>query len=150
VICTTKVICILKTITVEQVSWESCAENIRPIRQAVFIDEQQVPVELEWDGLDEHCIHLLAYNNDQPVGTARMTAAGKIGRMAVLKSWRRYGAGSALLERMVSIARGDGLTEVVLDAQVYATPFYANFEFRAFGEEFMDAGIAHRKMRLQL
>ena len=79
-----------------------------------------------------------------------MTAAGKIGRMAVLKSRRRHGVGSALLERMISIARQANLTEVVLDAQVYALPFYANFDFQAYGNEFMDAGIAHRKMRRQL
>lgn len=145
-----KVICILKTITIEQVSWESHAARIRPIRQAVFINEQHVPVELEWDGLDEHCIQLLAYDNDQPVGTTRMTGAGKIGRMAVLKSWRRHGVGSALLQQMISIARQANLPEVVLDAQVYAMPFYASFQFQPYGDEFMDAGIAHRKMRLQL
>jgi predicted GNAT family N-acyltransferase len=135
---------------IEEVSWQTMSAHIRPIREAVFIDEQAVPVELEWDGLDEHCTQLLAFNGDDPIGTARMTNAGKIGRMAVLQAWRRQGVGSQLLATMLKVARQARLPQVELDAQIYAMQFYQNFGFETASRPFMDAGIRHQKMTLQL
>jgi predicted GNAT family N-acyltransferase len=70
--------------------------------------------------------------------------------MAVLSAWRQRGVGSALLRELVSIARDQGIGEVVLNAQTYAMGFYERHGFVAEGPEFLDAGIAHRKMRLGL
>ncbi len=137
-------------ITVEVVEWQAMQARICPIREAVFIEEQNVPVALEWDGLDEQCMQLLALSGDEAVGTARMTAAGKIGRMAVLKRWRGQGVGSQLLERMITAARDAQLPHVALDAQVSAIPFYQHSGFEVVSESFMDAGIEHRKMVLKL
>lgn len=128
---------------------------ICPIRTAVFIEEQHVPVKLEWDGLDEACTQLLALHNIAPdsieaVATARMTGDGKIGRMAVLKAWRGQGIGSRLLEAMIVVARRAQLPQVVLDAQVSAIPFYQRFDFEVISESFMDAGMEHKKMSLVL
>jgi len=120
--------------------------QIRPIREAVFIAEQHVPVELEWDGLDDECTQLLAFNGDEAVGTARMTPGGKIGRMAVLKEWRDKGVGSQLLEEMIAVARAANVSQVVLDAQHSAIPFYQRFGFTVISDSFIDAGIQHRKM----
>jgi predicted GNAT family N-acyltransferase len=121
--------------------------EIRRIREAVFIVEQRVPVALEWDGEDPSWVYALAVTGaGEAIGTARLTPAGRIGRMAVLASHRGCGVGGALLERLIQLARERGLAKVVLDAQVAAIPFYAGHGFQAFGPEFLDAGIVHRRM----
>jgi len=137
-------------IRVEQVDWADKQALIRPIREAVFIEEQHVPVELEWDGLDEQCTQLLAFSADEVVGTVRMTIEGKVGRMAVLKAWRGCGVGGLLLTSMIQVAQAARFPEVKLDAQVNAISFYQPFGFEVVSEPFMDAGIEHRKMRLLL
>ena len=148
VVCITQGIFISKMIRVEQVAWADGQTLIRPIREAVFIQEQKVPVELEWDELDVTCIQLLAFSGNDAVGTARMTAEGKIGRMDVLSGYRGLGVGKSLLSKMIQLAQKAHLSGVVLDAQVSAIPFYQSFGFEMMSEPFMDAGIAHRKMKL--
>ena len=116
------------------------------IREQVFIEEQQVPPELEWDGLDPECIHVLATLGDgTAIGTARMLD-GHIGRMCVLPEWRGCGAGRALLEALLSHAREQHIRKLVLNAQTGATGFYEKSGFNATGPVFMDAGIPHRRM----
>jgi len=137
-------------IRVEPVNWLDKQSLMRAIREAVFIREQHVPVELEWDGLDAQCTQLLLFCGDEAVGTARMTANGKIGRMAVLSEYRGCGGGKLLLSTMVQVAKSAQLDEVVLDAQVSAIDFYIPFGFEVVSERFMDAGIVHRKMMLAL
>jgi predicted GNAT family N-acyltransferase len=131
--------------------WHADNKAICRVRRQVFIEEQQVPENLEWDGLDESCSHVLATDSkEQPVATARMTPDGHIGRMAVLPEWRQQGVGSAMLKLLVDRAQASGLTEVMLNAQSYATGFYAGHGFEISGKEFMDANIPHRKMILTL
>lgn len=127
--------------------WESDRPSLRAIREEVFVDEQKVPRELEWDEDDASCIHLLAYSvAGAPVGTARMKPDGQIGRMAVLKDWRGQGVGSALLLSLIGIAEEHGLNEVFLHAQISALGFYHQHGFIAQGEEYMEAGIPHVNM----
>lgn len=147
--------CILKNrtdaVTVQQVSWQDGQHALRSIRSQVFIEEQHVPPELEWDEHDAGSIHLLARDGEgNAVGTARMLADGHIGRMAVLKPWRGQGVGSALLQTLVAIARRQGLQKVFLYAQTMAIGFYQQHQFRITSDEFMDAGIPHREMELNL
>lgn len=141
----------MKSFTVRIADWQDHAAALRAIRETVFILEQQVPVELEWDGLDVGCLHVLAADAaGNPIGTARLLSDGHIGRMAVLKEWRGRGVGSALLQWLLAEARKLGLRQAVLNAQTYAAGFYTKFGFQAVGEEFMDAGIPHVKMVLPL
>ena len=141
----------MQTFTVHIANWHDDAPSLRLVREVVFIREQQVPVELEWDGLDATCLHVLARSSaGDAVGTARLLADGHIGRMAVLEDWRGRGVGSALLLRLLEEARRRGLQQAVLNAQIEAAGFYAKFGFRAEGETFMDAGIPHIKMVLLL
>ena len=128
--------------SIEAVDWQDRREDLRAIRKSVFIEEQHVPKELEWDGLDPGCTHVLA--------TARLTPQGQIGRMAVLREFRGRGIGSQLLAAVVEQARRAGHTEVFLHAQVSVIEFYERHGFVAEGENFMDAGIEHRTMRLSL
>lgn len=137
--------------TVRRVGWNEAGAALRSIRKTVFVDEQSVPEDLEWDGLDDRCIHVLAETESgEAVGTGRLLPDGHIGRMAVLKRWRGKGVGSALLEELVAVAREQGFDRVELSAQTHAIGFYARFGFEAVGAEYMDAGIPHRAMRLAL
>ncbi|MCB1984576.1 MAG: GNAT family N-acetyltransferase [Burkholderiales bacterium] len=133
------------------VQWQDEAPALSAIRKAVFIEEQHVPEELEWDEFDPVSIHALAVNPfGAPVGTARLLPDGHIGRMAVLKAWRGRGIGSAMLQRLLDEARHRGVSEVILNAQITAAAFYAKFGFQTSGNEFMEAGIPHVKMFLKL
>ena len=135
--------------TTEPANWSTDAATLCAIRLRVFVEEQGVPLELEWDGEDERCEHALAYSPERtPIGTGRMLPDGRIGRLAVLPEWRGQGAGSALLLYFLELARKKGFTSVRLHAQTRATAFYARHGFRTHGEEFMDAGIPHVEMSL--
>ncbi len=137
--------------TVSLVSWHDGQMLLRPIRESVFIREQGVPPELEWDGLDEGARHALALStNGSAIGCGRILPNGHIGRIAVLPKWRKKKVGTAIMEELLDDARERGLKEVDVDAQTYAVPFYHRFGFEEEGEEFMDAGMPHIKMRLRL
>jgi len=132
---------------VELVGWTVMEPVIRAIRESVFILEQSVPQDLEWDGLDPTCAHVLAWNDlGEAIGTARMQPKGSIGRMAVLKDWRGRGVGRALLQTLLDLAARQGLSSVTLAAQTHVLGFYERAGFHVVGDPFMDAGIPHRKM----
>jgi predicted GNAT family N-acyltransferase len=126
-------------------------KDLRAVREPVFVVEQNVPLELEWDDLDPKCHHVIARDGQhQPIGTGRLTPEHKIGRMAVLKEWRGQGVGDALLQALIEQARRLGWNEVTLNAQVGAVGFYEKFGFKAYGDEYEEAGIQHQCMRLAL
>jgi predicted GNAT family N-acyltransferase len=131
-------------------AWAAASAELAAIRRDVFIDEQQVPEDLEWDGEDDAAQHWLARVDGVPVGTVRLLRNGHVGRMAVRREWRRGGIGSALLQHVIAAARSASLRELYLHAQTHALDFYARHSFVVEGPEFMDAGIPHRTMRLQL
>ena len=136
---------------IEQVDWQAHRDELLRIRYRVFVDEQGVPAELEHDEHDPGAVHLLARTaGDIPVATARMLGDGHIGRMAVLPAWRSQGLGSALLRKLIGIARHRGMPQVHLHAQCHAESFYRRLGFVAEGEVFPDAGIDHRRMSLRL
>jgi len=133
--------------TVKPVYWNTSEKLLGAIRTKVFVEEQGVPVELEWDGLDEHAYHVLAFAADgTPIGTGRLLQDAHIGRMAVLKEWRGRGVGSAMLDVLLVAANKMGYGEVKLNAQTRALNFYLRKGFTLQGEEFMDAGIPHISM----
>ncbi|MFC5525517.1 GNAT family N-acetyltransferase [Rhodanobacter ginsengisoli] len=143
----------LQNFHVELVDWsrEDQRAALLELRQTVFVQEQGVPEERERDGLDGDCRHVLARDDaGQPIGCGRISPAHKIGRMAVLQTWRGQGVGLALLRELIAHARAAGWPEVTLDAQVSAIGFYEREGFMAHGEEFEDAGLPHRAMRLAL
>jgi len=118
------------------------------IRYEVFVIEQNVPVELEWDEMDVVSLHAIASDvSDEVVGTGRLLPDGHIGRMAVRKSARGVGVGSEILQALMAEAKRRGDLTVVLHAQIQAVPFYARFGFVREGDEFMEAGIPHICMR---
>jgi len=135
-------------VTVRRVSWSDAGAALREIRLAVFVREQHVPEDLEWDGMDEKCLHVLAETSaGEAVGTARLLPDAHIGRMAVLPAWRQRGVGGMLLIELMTAARERGQYAIELSAQTHAIGFYRRFGFEVFGGEYMDAGIPHRIMR---
>ncbi|MDO8925486.1 MAG: GNAT family N-acetyltransferase [Sideroxyarcus sp.] len=137
--------------TVSLVSWHDGEPLLRAIREAVFIREQCVPAELEWDDMDGGSRHALVLSlNGDAIGCGRILPNGHVGRIAVLPEWRNKRVGTAILEILLDEARARGLKQVDVDAQVQALPFYHLFGFIEEGKEFMDAGMPHKKMKLKL
>lgn len=132
-------------------SWQLAPQDLRDIRQAVFIDEQKVPPELEWDDTDEIADHFLAVLPDNtPVATARMfytlDDTAHIGRMAVLPGQRGTGLGEKLLRHLMTHAANQ-VHDLYLSAQEHAIPFYQRSGFHICTEAYDDAGIPHYGMR---
>lgn len=137
--------------TIHQVAWHDAEPLLREVREAVFMREQGVSAELEWDGLDETAQHVLAVSDTgQAIGCGRILPNAHIGRIAVLPVWRGKKVGTALLQALLAYAQSRHFPAVDLDAQVQALPFYRTLGFAEEGGVFMDAGIPHRKMRLKL
>jgi predicted GNAT family N-acyltransferase len=138
-------------IRIDVLPWERAREAASRIRFEVFVREQRVPQEIELDDHDAVSLHALALDAGAgAVGTGRLLPDGHIGRLAVLRAWRGKGVGSALLARLVELARERGDAEVVLSAQVHAEAFYRARGFRPEGAIYEEAGIAHRTMRRRL
>jgi predicted GNAT family N-acyltransferase len=120
------------------------------IRRAVFVAEQGVAEEIEIDGKDGDCVHVIALDAGRPAGTARLrvTADGlaKVERVAVLASHRGRSIGAALMDVLEAEAARLGHREVVLSSQMRAVPFYERLGYQATGPEYLEAGIPHRRM----
>lgn len=131
--------------------WPADKEKLFAVRHQVFVVEQQVPEDQEWVGDDDQFLAVLAVDqNQQPIGTGRISADGVIGRMAVLKAWRGKGVGSAILEKLFQLGVESGRQQFTLSAQLHAIPFYAARGFVAEGPVYLDAGIEHRSMKRAL
>lgn len=138
-------------VTVVLGAWEDMRAHAEPLRTEVFVDEQKVPAEIEIDAWDPRCVHALALDPDGAVlGTGRLLPDGHIGRMAVHKSARGQGVGTALLRALMQEAARRGHREAVLSAQTHAVPFYERECFRCEGAIYDDAGIPHVDIRRAL
>jgi len=131
--------------------WDKAQPDAAPLRFAIFVGEQNVPPGIELDEMDEKSLHALAFDAaGRPIGTGRLLPDGRIGRMAVVKEWRRRGVGADLLEALIEEARRRGFREVKLSAQLQAAEFYRVHGFVAEGKVYEEAGILHQAMRRSL
>ena len=138
-------------------AWPECKAPARAVRTAVFVVEQNIPVELEWDTWDDLSLHAVVFDAARnAVGTGRLlpvsfdpatATTGHIGRMAVRAEARRHGIGGVILQALMGAAPAQGFRDIVLHAQSYVAPFYARHGYLIEGEEFIEAGIPHRTMR---
>lgn len=135
-------------IVIQNGPWSELQTDCQQIRHQVFVIEQQVPIEEEWDGQDDECHHFLLQENGDAIATARLTPIGKIGRMAVLKQARGYGYGAQIMATIINYARAKHYPSLQLNAQTHALGFYERLGFKAFGNEFEEAGIMHQSMML--
>lgn len=136
-------------LTIDEVSWRANEADLKHIRFEVFVAEQNVPLEEEWDGQDPSATHFLARIDGNPIGTVRLMPDGQITRMAVLEPYREQGIGSALLHAAIAKATADGHETPYLHAQVQVISFYEAHGFVPHGEVFLDAGIRHMAMTYQ-
>ncbi len=140
------------TVRVRRITLQKEITKAFAIRMRVFVKEQGVPAEIELDADDQRATHLLASVGPRAVGTARVVeqpGSAKIGRMAVLKTYRGRGVGKKLLQRAIEAAKKRGVRKIYLHAQVPVIEFYESMGFRCVGPVFNEAGIPHRKMILK-
>lgn len=132
-------------------NWAQFEQAAKLIREQVFIQEQHIAPEDEWDAEDAVSLHFIAYDQEaQPIATARLMNSNSIGRVAVLKAYRGKGIGKLLMEAVISQARIERREFLKLSSQVHAISFYAGLGFAAEGGEYLDCGIAHIDMRMKL
>lgn len=120
---------------------------VQNIREIVFVQGQKVPFEIERDGFDESCMHIIAFFNDTPVGTARIRKikeGSKLERIAVLSEYRKKGIGTKIIEFAINQLKGK---TILLNAQFYLLDYYKKFGFKEYGKKFFEAGIEHIKMK---
>jgi predicted GNAT family N-acyltransferase len=137
---------------VEIVKWIDGHTQLKNIREKVFIQEQKVTPELEWDGMDEKAIHFLVFKDEEAIGCARaivIKSQMQLGRMAVLKEYRGQGVGSTLIENAIVTAKLKQLSGIHISAQCNAINFYVKFGFEVTGDTYLDAEILHRDMTLE-
>lgn len=129
-------------------------ENALSVRRVVFVEEQQVPIELEIDNYEEASTHFVAYDDEHlPVGAGRLRSKGdwaKVERICVLKDRRREHIGEAIMERLEEVARKEGFKRLSLNAQTHAQKFYEKLGYQVTSELFYEAGIPHVEMRKDL
>ncbi|MGB7413203.1 MAG: GNAT family N-acetyltransferase, partial [Thermosynechococcaceae cyanobacterium] len=136
-------------VSVEITSFAARTAEITAIRTQVFHHEQHIDLALDFDGLDAAAVQVIAYAQDQPVGTARIrrwATTAKIERVAVLASHRNQGIGTAILQEILVFLRQEPLEVVILNAQRASEPFYQRFGFIPQGNVFLEAGIEHIQM----
>ena len=138
-------------VTIRLGSWRELQTAARALRTAVFLEEQRIPVEMEWDEADETAIHAVAFNRlGMPVATGRLLqhvpGVARIGRMAVVRVLRGTHLGRDTLRTLMQAAAQRGDHEVLLHAQRSAEGFYRRQGFTPRGEPFDEAGIAHIEM----
>ena len=127
-------------------SWERARQLASPIRFQVFVREQRVPADIELDDMDAPSLHAVAFENEKAIGTGRLLPDGHIGRMAILKEWRRRGIGAAILKALIDAAERRGDREIALSAQLHAVEFYRTHGFEPVGDVYEEAGIPHQAM----
>ncbi|MBF9000621.1 GNAT family N-acetyltransferase [Vibrio nitrifigilis] len=119
---------------------------IRHIRDEVFIQEQGIDPDIEFDGLDNQAVHTLIIVDGEPAATGRMLSDGHIGRVAVKKAYRGSGIGAKVVSSLIEYAASHDYPRVYLGAQKHAIDFYTKLGFLPFGDEFVEAGIVHLSM----
>jgi predicted GNAT family N-acyltransferase len=135
-----------RTPRIQLVSFQECAQQIKAVRQSVFVDELGIDPELEWDDQDDSAQYAIAIVDTQVIAVGRLSKQGKIGRMAVLPDWRKRGIGSQLLQCLIQAAIKAAYLQLHLSSQLDAVAFYRKLGFQAEGPQFMAAGIPHQAM----
>ncbi len=127
-------------------------DQIVGIRKQVFVKEQNVPLDLELDGLDSEAEHVIVYYDNEPIGCARIRTNGcvKLERIAILEKYRQRGFGKQLTEYLINYCKNKNYNEICLHSQTYVSDFYKKLGFRERGKLFFDAGIEHVEMYMKI
>jgi predicted GNAT family N-acyltransferase len=141
---------LLADVNIFETTWRKSEADLRAVRTPVFVIEQLVTPEFEWDDIDATAVHLLATLNDAPIGCLRIIDYHKIGRMAVLKQHRGNGLGAALLLAAAAICKTHGAQQITLSAQTHAISFYEKCGFKVTSAVYQDLHIPHVDMRMEI
>jgi predicted GNAT family N-acyltransferase len=137
---------VVNKVDIRVANWPVDKNSLSQIRHRVFVEEQKVPEDLEWDEFDESSAHFLVTIKDQAIACARLKNDGQIGRMAVLAEYRNRGIGYQLLQYVIQYAAENEFKKLYLHAQLDAIAFYEKQGFTAKGDIFYEANIPHREM----
>ena len=132
--------------SVKQGSWDQLQQDAKLIRELVFISEQNIPEQDEWDDQDAISQHFVVYDQNQPIATARLLANNSVGRVAVLKPYRGQGIGRLIMLEIIAYAQAQKRTSLQLSSQVHAISFYEKLGFSIQGDEYDECGIPHIEM----
>jgi len=137
-----------QSLDIKTVFWQEGQSALEDVRTIVFVQEQNVPLDIEMDDRDAFCLHVLAEDKRTPIGTGRIDIEkqGKIGRVAVLPEYRGQGIGKSIMDALETMARKANLSAIWLNAQISAQSFYEQLGYVTSGEEFLEAGIVHCRM----
>ncbi len=139
-----------QTYRIQSGTWSDLEKDAKWVRKAVFVIEQNIPESEEWDAQDSISLHFVVYAQDQPIATARLLQNNSIGRVAVLQQARGTGLGKRLMQHIIQVAKDQQREYVKLSAQTHAIGFYANLGFSQHGDEYLDCGIPHVDMTMNL
>lgn len=128
--------------------WDKLEQDAKFIRKKVFIIEQNIPEEEEWDDQDMISDHFVVYDQDQPIATARLLQNNSVGRVAVLKAYRGQGIGRMIMLEIIRQAHQQDRKFLHLSSQVHAISFYEKLGFSIQGDAYDECGIPHIKMQL--
>ncbi|OUV02522.1 MAG: hypothetical protein CBC42_07035 [Betaproteobacteria bacterium TMED82] len=127
-------------------SWNKGRTLLQPIREEVFIKEQNIPKKKEWDEFDPISRHVLIKVGQKIVGTGRLNPRGRLGRICVLKTFRKRGLGNYILQALVSEAKKLNYEKIYLHSQKHAVSFYQKKGFQLQGKSFIECKSTHFKM----
>lgn len=134
--------------------WTDLETHAKLIRSQVFIQEQNIPEEDEWDEQDAISLHFVIYDvstdSKNPIATARLLPNNSIGRVAVLKEYRGQGVGRLIMQKVIEQAKFEKRAWLKLSSQVHAIQFYESLGFNMQGTEYLDCGIPHIDMMMTL
>ncbi len=131
-------------------TWQELAIDAKTIRESVFIQEQHIAPEDEWDEFDPVSLHFVVYEHDRAIATARLLANHSVGRVAVLKTHRGLKIGQQLMQAVIDYAKREQRPFLKLSSQVHAIGFYQALGFKQQGEAYLDCGIPHIDMYMAL
>lgn len=140
-------------IIIKKLSSKTELEDVLALREEVFVKEQGIDPVLERDSYDQTAVHILAREGSKVIACGRVifnNSYGKIGRVAVAKSWRKQGIGRKVCQKIIAVAEERNCSRLVLEAQVDAVDFYKKLGFEISGDIFQEAGIEHIKMTVAL
>ncbi len=132
------------------VDFKEYKDELLDIRNEVFTIEQKVPADLDYDEFDDTSKHVIVYSENSPVATGRILSDGHIGRVAVLKNFRGHGIGRIIIDKLIEYGKAQEYKTVYLGAQLTALGFYERLGFSSYGDMFLDGGLRHIMMKMEI
>lgn len=129
-------------------AWDQLQHDAMLVREQVFIQEQQIAAEDEWDEQDAVSLHFVIYREGQAIATARLLNDHSVGRVAVLKAYRGQGLGQLIMQQIIALAQQQQRPQLHLSAQTHALDFYQQLGFLQQGEVYLECNIPHIHMQL--